>query len=131
MKILIHESAAQHYINRCYRHARGDYGQLHRPEFAKMLEAIEGKWIEVETAHLFRDQFNTVPIPGVSEQGMRIMIEDVAEIQDDARIGVVKCAWCYGYEDPISGVCLKCGKTEYLRPLNPCFPGGVAPKENP
>lgn len=84
-----------------------------------MLEKIKGQWVEVETEHLFADQFNTVPIPGVSEQGLRLMIEDVEEIEDDVRQGVVKCGWCAGYDKDGDGRCDKCGKAEYLRPLNP------------
>ena len=127
MRVKLHDEAARNYVTRCYRHAHPECGMLHRPEWVEMLSAVQGQWLDVETAHLFSDQFNTGPIPGVSENGLRLMIEDVAEIEDDARIGVHKCGWCGGYST--DGVtCDKCGKAEYVRPLNPKFPGGKAPE---
>lgn len=119
MKVKVYHNAAENYHRRCYKGAHPQCGMLHRPEWEAMLKKIEGQWIEVETEHLFRDQFNTVPIPGVSEQGMRLMIEDVEEIEGDVRQGVVKCNWCYGYDRDKDGKCDKCGKGEYLSPLNP------------
>ena len=97
------------------------------PEFGSVEVFLAGSiemgksedWLEVETEHLFSDQFNTAPIQNVSENGVRIMIEDVVEIKDDVRDGVVKCQWCYGYDKDNDGACDKCGKTEYLKPLNP------------
>lgn len=80
-----------------------------------MLEAVQGKWIEVETKHLFSDQFNTVPIPGVSELGMRIMMESVEEIEDDVRIGMKKCYYCG--EQTRDDKCNKCKTAEYLEKL--------------
>lgn len=121
MRIKLHENAASNYVCRCYRGANPQSGMLHRPEWEKMLKNIEGLWLEVETEHLFRDQFNTAPIPGVSENGMRIMIGDVSEIEDDIRADVIKCRWCYGYDDG-TGKCGECGKTDYLEPLNPISP---------
>lgn len=122
MKILMRDDAAKAYVQRCYKGARADCGMLHRPEFADMLRAVQGQWIEVETDHLFRDQFNTVPIPGVSDNGLRVMVNDIQAIEDDVRQGVVKCNWCYGYDHDKDGACDKCGKTEYLEPLNPISP---------
>lgn len=95
---------------------------LHRPEWAEMLRKVEGKWLDVETEHLFRDQFNTAPIPGVSANGMRIMLESVEAIEDDIRADVVKCGWCYGYDHDGDGKCDKCGKSEHLAPLKPLSP---------
>ena len=122
MRIKMNDEAARHYVTRCYRHAHPACGQRHNPKFATMLRAVQGQWIEVETDHLFRDQFNTVPIPGVSENGLRVMVSDIVDIEDDVRQGVVKCSWCYGYDTDGDGACDKCGKTEYLRSLNPISP---------
>ena len=122
MKVKVSEGAARHYMTRCYQHAPPQCGMLHRPEWVKILEVVEGKWLEVEIEHLFRDQFNTAPIPGVSENGLRLMVEDISAIRDDVRQGVIKCQWCYGYSSPNFPVCLSCGKTEHLRPLNPISP---------
>jgi len=122
MRIHIREGAARFYVQRCYRHAHPQCGQIHNPEWATMLRAVEGTWLEVETEHLFSDQFNTAPVEGVSESGMRIMLEDIDEIEDDVRQGVVKCQWCFGYDHDGDGKCDKCGKTEHLHPLNPLSP---------
>lgn len=115
MRIKVKKTAASDYIRRTYKGMRADCGMLHRPEWVKMLEAVQGKWIEVETNYLFQDQFNTVPIPGVSELGMRIMMESVEEIEDDVRIGLMKCGWCGKHTK--NDKCDKCGKAEYLEKL--------------
>jgi hypothetical protein len=122
VKIHIRKGAGLAYFHRCYRKAHPQCGMLHNPEWVKKLQAIEETWVEVETDHLFRDQFNTVPIPGVSENGLRLMVEDIDAIEDDVRQGVVKCLWCGGYDHDHDGKCDKCGKEEYLEPLNPISP---------
>src|SRR5215469_1801855 len=35
-------------------------------------KALDGKTIELETDHLFDNQWNTTPIPGFSEKGYRV-----------------------------------------------------------
>jgi len=87
-----------------------------------MLDAVAGKWIDVETDHLFKDQFNTPPIPGVTENGLRVMLSEVAEIKDDIREGVVKFSWCFGYDHNHDGHCDTCGRSDYLEPLRACKP---------
>jgi hypothetical protein len=117
MEILIHENAAKNYITRCYRNARPDAVGLHNEGFYNILKGLQGKWIEVETTHLFSDQFNTVPVEGVTGSGARIDLADVVEIKDDVRQGVVKCRWCFGYDKDSDGACDRCGKTDYLEAL--------------
>lgn len=118
MKIKINDNAASNYVRRCYRHASPSCGMLHRPEWETMLSKVQGKWLEVETDYLFDDQFNTVPIPGVSELGMRIMIEDVTAIVDDVRPVMLKCKWCGHHQPSIDGgLCWHCGKSEYIAPF--------------
>ncbi len=119
MRVKVYHNAAEHYIRRCYRNAHPTCGRLHSPEFAETLRKVEGQWLEVETEHLFRDQFNTAPVPGVSPSGLRLMIEDVEAIEDDVRQGVIKCNWCYGYDRDGDDKCDQCGKSEYLHPLDP------------
>jgi hypothetical protein len=119
MEILINENAAGNYIKRCYKHARPEAYGLHNENFYNILKNVQGKWLTVETEHLFSDQFNTAPIENVSVNGVRIMIEDVVEIKDDIRDGINKCRWCYGYDKDNDGACDKCGKNEYLEPLKP------------
>ena len=119
MRIKIRKGASLFYIQRCYRNAHPECGMLHRPEWADMLKKVEGKWLEVETEYLFKDQFNTAPIPGVSELGMRIMIEDVEEIEDDIREGLSRCNFCgkHALNPSLDGPCSLCGQVGYLEPL--------------
>jgi len=117
MEILINENAAKNYITRCYRNARPDAVGLHNEGFYNILKGLQGKWIEVETTHLFSDQFNTVPVEGVTGSGARIDLADVVEIKDDVRQGLKKCQWCFGYDRNQDGVCDRCEKSEYLKDL--------------
>ena len=90
-------------------------------EWFNQLEAIAGKTIEVETKHLFKDQFNTAPIEGVSEIGMRIMVESVEEVIDDEREYMLKCTYCGQMSEVgtvTSEVCPHCGQGAYLEPLS-------------
>ncbi len=86
-------------------------------EWLKRMESAGGMTLEVETEHLFSDQFNVGPIEGVTSRGLRIMIVDVAEIIDDARIGVRKCQYCFSQTTSESDVCEKCGESGYLKPI--------------
>lgn len=61
----------------------------HADKYRKTLKQLEGRWLEVETEHLFSDQFNTAP-DDVSESGMRIFARDVADIVDDVRVNRIK-----------------------------------------
>ncbi len=121
MKIRIRVDAAERYLARQYANVPASCGSRHNPEWVKTLEAIAGKWIHVDTTHLFHDQFNTTSIPGVSKNGLRIMVQDIDKIWEDVRAGVIKCRWCFGIKQK-DGVCCKCGKSEYLHPLNPVSP---------
>jgi hypothetical protein len=125
MRVKVNENAARNYVTRCYRHAHPACGRLHRPEWEEILSKVEGRWLEVETAHLFSDQFNTAPIEGVSVLGIRLRVEDVVDIEGDVRPGVVKCDWCFGYDGDGDGACDKCGRSEHLRPLVPKLPGAM------
>jgi hypothetical protein len=117
MEILIKENAASNYVRRCYKGARPDAVGLHNEGFYNILKGLQGKWVEVDTTHLFSNQFNTVPVEGVTGSGARINIEDVEEIKDDVRHGVYKCVWCYGYDHNHDGVCDRCEQSKYLSPL--------------
>lgn len=45
-----------------------------------------GEWVEIETTHLFHDQYNTAD--------KRIFDRDIVRIVDDARIGMGRCKYC-------------------------------------
>jgi hypothetical protein len=117
MEILIHENAANNYFNRCYRGTRPDAVGLHNEGFYNILKGLQGKWVEVETTFLFKDQFNTVKVEGLTGSGARIDLADVVEIKDDVRQGLQKCQYCFGYDKDKDGTCDRCGRTEYLEAL--------------
>ena len=45
-----------------------------------------GEWVEIETTHLFHDQYNT--------KDKRIFDQDIVRIVDDVRLGLGKCRYC-------------------------------------
>ena len=71
MKILIKKNA--------YIYANSDKSR-------EWLKENEGKWVEVETDHLFTNQYNT--------SNMRVLDSQVEAVSDDARIGKGKCKYC-------------------------------------
>jgi hypothetical protein len=83
-------------------------------DWHKMLEQVQGMTLEVETKFLFAGQYNTVPIPGVSEQGMRIMDESVDEVIDDIRPSRKRCNWCGHHSDINAEVCENCERNDYF-----------------
>jgi len=119
MEILIHENAANNYFRRCYRGTQPNAVGLHNEGFYNILKGLQGKWVEVDTTHLFTDQFNTVVIEGVTGSGARINLADVVEIKDDVRHGLQKCVWCYGYDHNHDGLCDRCEQSKYLVDLIP------------
>lgn len=106
MKIHISKDAGRLYAhtrmpNQCYLH------ELHK---------IAGKWLEVDTKNLFKDQFNTLPTEGVYNKYIHIMDVYVDEVFEDERIGKLRCKSC-GHvqknnigENYHSMFCPKCGK---------------------
>ena len=96
-------------------------------QWAEILRKIEGKWLEVETKYLFKDQFNTAPVPEVSESGLRIMENCVAEVENDARRELVRCRYCgyqakwtkwYYEENERGAFCVNCEKSGYAETLH-------------
>jgi hypothetical protein len=122
MRIKLTDNASSNYVRRCYNGAPASCGMLHRPDFAAMLKAVQGQWLEVETAYLFADQFNTAPIPGVSELGLRVMASEVAEIEGDVRPGVIHDGWTnrhYFNREEIPAECLTPERAQYLKVFTP------------
>ena len=66
----------------------------HRGSFSDSIRQSEGMLLDVDTEHLFSDQFNTMPIPGVSDNGLRVFAHDVDQIVDDVRLGMGNCTYC-------------------------------------
>jgi hypothetical protein len=109
MKVVIRKEAKQAYIGYMVHSCHSPYSD----SFAAMLDKIAGQEIEVETDHLFLDQFNTVPIPGVSEKGLRVTNQNITRVIDDVRPFKMRCQFC-GKTSDLGDVCPDCGKTEYL-----------------
>lgn len=84
-----------------------------KPDRWNHLKAVSGMLLTVETDFLFGDQFNTAPVPGISESGFRVMIADVSEIIGDIRPNYMRCNWC-GKISHKGIACLHCLKSEYL-----------------
>lgn len=53
---------------------------------SKQIKELEGKWVDVETDHLFTNQYNT--------KELRVYDSQVEAVKDDARIGKGKCKYC-------------------------------------
>jgi len=111
MKIRIKDDAAAIYCRQFVLQ------QIPNRDWADKLRAVKGMTLVVETDHLFRDQYNTVPIPGVSEIGLRIHDESVEEVIDDERLDKVKCGYC-GHQGFTTRICGKCGKSKYMQGLS-------------
>ena len=119
MQLKIKEDAGSIYVKNYYK---GKSPQCCMPavtrEYADKITAIQGMTIEVETQYLWDDQFNTAPIEGISETGLRILDfkgekSIIEEIIDDARPGRARCGLCGKYlreDDIIGDPCWWCGK---------------------
>ena len=113
MKIKIKENASSIYAG-----STNDFEYSH--EWYNIYKELAGEIIEVETDYLFSNQFNTVPIEGISDIGLRIMEEYVEEVIDDEREGKGRCQYCgenveladnYDVDELI---CINCGKEGYI-----------------
>lgn len=54
----------------------------------RMPKEIQGKWVEVDTAHLFHNQYN------IAGYDIRVMDESVEAVRDDIRAGIIGCGYC-------------------------------------
>lgn len=111
----------------------GDHGQNAR-DFQKKISAISCQEITLETEYLFADQWNSAPIPGVSETGLRLMdytlyvwpnpdiksgyYLEQTEAMAAIRAEMVKCGHCEKMEHVSLGnkFCHKCLGSEFLEP---------------
>lgn len=109
MKIKIKDNASALYIS----NINCGNELFYNDKWYKILKAIEGKEIEIETEYLFKDQFNTIPIKDISENGIRIMMRYVDYVIDDIRYNKMKCRYC-GTTQDISEKCIKCNDNKYI-----------------
>ena len=119
MRLKIKDDAGTIYIRNLYKGMRPDYcAPPEARKFGDKITAIQGMTIEVETQYLWDDQFNTAPIEGISESGLRILDfkgeeSIIEEIIDDVRPSRPKCGSCGNYlrkDDLIGDPCWWCGK---------------------
>ncbi|PHE70528.1 hypothetical protein [Bacillus wiedmannii] len=113
MKIRVKENIVQLYIEE-HTDWQGEY--LGEDYWEETLSKIAGKIVDVDTEMLFKNEFNTLPIPGVSEEGIRILEEYVDEVIDDIRHGKARCDLCNSVSNSTK-VCTNCGKSDYLEPF--------------
>ena len=96
---------------------------------------VGGRTVELEAEHLFSDQWNTAPIPGISERGLRVFdwaqdypinidkrikrghylvqVPEMAAVRRDT----LTCGYCGKHEPAASGAefCDKCLDSAYLK----------------
>lgn len=70
-------------------------GSMYADSYRKRINESSGKWLKVETEHLFADQFNCEnENPSKYDYGMRVNISLVEKIEDDVRKNAAKCLYC-------------------------------------
>ncbi len=87
MQAKIKSNAGELYYNRCiHQH------QTPSNHFYELLLMIEGTTVKIDTNHIFSNQYNTYPIDGVSESGIRIRwidIEGEIDFQGDNELAEI------------------------------------------
>jgi len=94
MRIQIRLRASQTLCYRLLRHRPSKKLTPSEQLLSCLLGQVEGQWVEVNTAYLFADQFNTQPIRKVSKKGLRVHYLEVQAIEGDVRPTATKCPCC-------------------------------------
>lgn len=115
MQIVIRSDAAKVYASECGRHGGVNWNR----NWYETLQKVEGMTLDVETNYLFSDQYNTVPIPGVSDNGLRIMDDVVEAVINDAREGRKFCQYCHHHNDIDAVECHYCNSIDYFKKFKP------------
>lgn len=103
MKLLIKPNAGTIFVQNHYRRKGRQHVMSNEArKFGDMITAIEGMEIKVETKYLWKDQFNTAPIEGISKNGLRILDFEgdesiIEKIIDDVRPQRKTCDSCGNY----------------------------------
>lgn len=102
-------------------------------DFMAKIKAISGQPINIDTAHLFAGQWNTAPIPGLTESGLRVFpwseigwpnkwIKEgyTVKVTDEMRAALDntdECGYCGAQEPAQKGLifCPHCLGSEYLK----------------
>ena len=113
MKIKIRTNAVDLYIQ---ENTDFDGFYFGKDKWERAMEKIAGKILEVDTKNLFKYEYNTLPIEGVTKKGIRIMDTYVEEVIDDIRPGKARCELCNEVSDSTES-CTNCGRSEYLEPF--------------
>jgi len=119
MKLKIKEDAGTIFLHKHYKNMSPHYcAPAIVRVYADKITAIQGMTIEVETRYLWDDQFNTVPIEGISKLGLRILdfkgeksiIEEIIDDERPLRPKCKKCGHYYRSMDDIDKPCWWCDK---------------------
>jgi len=89
---------------------RGMRVKIRDNEWERHLKHLAGQWLDVETDHLFGDQFNTADA--------RVMLQNITDVEGDVRPYALQCLYCGNTEhdrpdEEIGKPCLKCYAKEY------------------
>lgn len=113
MKIRIRKDAEEFYIK---EHTNWDGTYTGKDKWERAMKKIAGKILEVDTESLFKYEYNTKPIPGVSKRGIRIFDTYIEEVIDEERHGKSRCELCNETSDSTE-ICTHCGRSDYLEPF--------------
>lgn len=94
--------------------------------YLESLSKIAGTTVDVETDHLFQDQYNIV------QENLRVFDKVVEEVIDDARTGRARCNYCGLHTEAALGYCPFCNRKEStLTPFKPFvrLPDNPGPSE--
>lgn len=64
--------------------------QFRRPNSVKFYEKTNGEWVDVDTTHLYDDQYDVIHAGNT----YRIMDYQIDAVRDDARVGMGRCMYC-------------------------------------
>lgn len=114
----------------CWARASNEPGAM---EFRECLRALDGREVELEIKHLFDNQWNTAPIKGLSDNGLRVFdwqdasfpdVRHVRQVQwleqtEEMKVlreGRVACGYCgHQHDAPEGGFCDRCLDSPYLK----------------
>lgn len=85
MYIVIKKNAAECYRNE-HKTCLNNIDSSFNYKWYLTLKKIQGMKIEIDTKYLFKDQFNTIPLEGLSKLGLRIMDYCVEKVINDIRV---------------------------------------------
>jgi len=108
MKVKIKENAKSVYINYMIISCYSNYSD----SYAKKMERLSGKTLEVDIGCLFKNSFNIID-PENPDKIIHLSEYLVKEVIDDIRYLKMKCNYC-GMDQDKDIICSRCKKTNFL-----------------